>query len=84
MLIAIIIAIIIYVISCCCAYKFMQKAYYHKHGWNYEETPKELDIFFVFIPIINTFISVLFVFESWKKDEYRENKIINNFFKPKK
>lgn len=79
----VIIFLVIYLLSAFGYYKFIQLAHYHPKGRWPSIKPNKGDIFITFFPGLNTVFCLNgFVFESWKKEEYRDK--TTNFFKPKK
>lgn len=73
----------IYLLSVYINYKWMQKAYYHENGrWKNIE-PNNIDLFFVFFPIMNTILATSNLFDSPYRKNYHNTTNKINFFKPK-
>jgi hypothetical protein len=76
--------LLIYCISICGAYKFIQKAYFHHLGkWSkYNNVPDKDDRDMIFIPGVNTAFSIAYLFGKWKWEDLKQDDY-TNFFKPK-
>lgn len=69
----------IYLISAYYMYKYFQKAYSSPIGKWSDVNPEYIDVVAMFLPVVNTFLAITFVFETpytdeWEK-EYRSHKI---------
>jgi hypothetical protein len=71
--------LLIYLASVFSMYKWIQIAYYHPNGRFNSIKPDEIDLFFCFVPIINTVCGILF----WMVMFPINFKRTSNFFKPK-
>lgn len=76
--------IVIYTVSACGSYIWIQKVYYHEKGLEYGNDPKNEDIIFTFCPVINTLFFIVSWFHPWKDKEYRTDKtnLPRRIFKP--
>ena len=58
---------VIYLLSLIGAYHFMMNAFYNPKGMWYGLKMDELDIFSMFLPVLNTYISLMFIYKQWKE-----------------
>ena len=71
--------LLIYLASVFSVYKWVQLAFYHIDGKFNASKPDAMEIFFCFMPIINTGAGVLFWMIMWPINYSNKT----NFFKPK-